>query len=1762
VGFLDQLDKEDTPETQESPKTTRGFLDELDGNSDSQDDNAGSAQPTVQGQVQQNVEPAKGLLNVLKTIGEGIKNIPNAIGGFAQQEGQNLQDLGGNLANQPAQTIASMPGAVGYGAMQGVRDLAQGVTDIPFALANAYQGKEKYKNPIQLPDVGDIKDIYGVTLKDKYPGMGTAKTLGSFLPYMIPGAGAVEAGTKSATIPALLKSAGSGAGIGFAATPGNLQNKVSGAGAVGLTGAALHGFGMGIEKYNDLNLDTMTNKKLNKIYASKDELSNSLQATQDSIEANKSLPATHRSPERIKRLQKSADGFRNKLNELNAQENGLIKQYSERTGTPYSEIPEDTLQGNVVENAAPESSVTQELQDNSTLKDEYDQHIDNIKSKYGDLPNFKAKVLNDIDNGVNTPDVDNYKNVIALEGELNARNVPHEHLGLVDARKPETQQLGDEFTSVRNKLSAEKERLLKNQENLKPNSENWNKIQAEVNAIDAIDKLAVNAYADAHNSIIEEGLKELQAVKDAQATQEAKVQLQSDMLEAKKKELESGKKDLLKKAVNEGLTDQEQSTLINAQKDLNNINKVQEVENVKKEIDKQTAKAIIDKIGKNPESDTNEVAQVSNSESTEPQKAEAEVAEIGKPSEKVEQLEEEPEDERFAEIDKALDKEAEPKAAQIIKESKQAPDYYLSDSYNSIQRPQPLKETERQVLETESTIARKRKQKELENQIASIENAKDVMPAVKGYVRDWYNNVAVRKFDSSKNITELVNTSNDYAKNLEGIKANGKQLRELMPFLRERTEFPESGRPELKKLWADLSQEHKAKLTAIADKYKEPNEKLWKEYQQQNAGEYESVGDIENHISHIWDLDKTGKQKSLVSNYFITKSKFSKERTISNMKDGMDGIELANGEVLKLVPKTLDYAEILTAEADSTSKAIENKKLADLFLNLKNKDELPLVIRADKAPSTWVGIDHPALRKTVFIGGESKLGEKISPELQNRLYDLGITIGKRINSKAFGKPVGKIGEYTGGKEPPEIRLQRWFGDAHAHEIGHALDDVLGLGDDFFNRHENELYALNNDRIEHFMQSGDYKLADYAESAREQVAELFGHVFCEPEKATELAPNAMAEVLDRMSQNDNVKNLLPENFDWDKSKLTTEEVANTLFKMGVKVHPDIAGPMMLAFEDYKPLHPLTKAFWDLYDKINGTQKTFQLGFSGFHGFALSQKALPLLDKGILKVLNPKKIFNSVKNNDFDVYKQDDFARDAIRNGLKLEAPNDVYREQTENILKTVAEKGIGLDKFSKRNEIKATNELFKLAASGTSKLMEANNKVLWDVLHNNYKLGTYHTLVNNALENKHFEINKTGIHYEKRTFSDSEISDIKKEMTQFTNDVYGGQVWEILGVAKSMSKVLQRGFLSPDWLVATTREFCGMLSSEVGQKKLNSLADNSDFWDKVRDFTRFSGSSSITDSPIGAKIRGEAARKFWAKALTYSAIGYNAINVAMRLYDAKQNPDLYKDKKPIDYTTLGNAEGHKTYIFIGRTHDGKEIYLRPDKALREVPELITEPLKKLGGKVAPLPQAIITSFSGNSLSGYKNNNISNAKNDWEKIGASLEEMGKSFTPFALTANYQLYDTNHPITSRLESPAFYTGGFMPSSGGDSFTKGTNKYYDIIKNAKLKDDGTLPLVTQNKINKITEDLIMNKIDVQGVSRKSLQLTAPYQPAGEQSDFSKLTQKYANGEDIGDSKLADKVRKRYDESQSNIQEQTQNPDDVKEMIIEKITEKLQKGQ
>ena len=864
---------------------------------------------------------------------------------------------------------------------------------------------------------------------------------------------------------------------------------------------------------------------------------------------------------------------------------------------------------------------------------------------------------------------------------------------------------------------------------------------------------------------------------------------------------------------------------------------------------------------------------------------------------------------------------------------------------------------------------------------ARIEKAKQIVDArkynkvLKEGVQKWHAQINLRRYEADRVLNNFINITKGMAKE---IGVNDKNLREIMPFLRERTELPEElNRPELKTVWEKVHNKKgmAERLTNLADTASNKFEKFWNEYKAvQASGEYTGEENkIKNYINHEWDLGN-GKEKSLLTNYFATTSKHGKQRTIDTYYQGINGIQLENGEIRKLKPKVLDYAALLKMQSDNLIKATCDKALADSVKSFKTAEGANLVLPASQAPSNWVEINHSALNKTVARPVTTKFGEKVAPDLQNKLAEIGVAIGNRIPARKGNGSPNSLGRFV-KNQPPEIRLQRWFSNKTlAHEVGHAIDNALGLQNSgFVNRHREELLELNRERIEAFAKQGEKK---YAEKDSELIAELFGVMFNDVESALKYAPAATSEIMSKMTENKKFEGLLPANYDWSDAKHVMEEKVVEFFKMPVRVHPDIAATLKTVFEPKKEyLEVLGFKPGKAMDDINAVAKMFNFSLSGFHAWALSESYLGNTGvKGLKDTFNFKKIYDSIKNNDYDIYKKDEVAKRAIEDGLQIGATLDVQRGVVENLLDNT---GKWLE-----NNVKGFGRIFSLPVKTVAKGTELNNKALWDVIHNNYKLNTYELLVENE--------SKNGV-----------ISDAKrKEIAQWVNDSFGGLVWENLGISPSTKKAFSRWLMSPDWLLSSTRQFFGMFSSKTGHQKLNKLAATSDFWQKVKDTTQFFGINSMTDDINASGMRGQIARRFWARAAIQSIIYMNILNAVFRMWDRDKNPDLYPEKMTAkDFSMLGNSVGQKTCVFAGRNSDGTERYVRFGKQFREVPEMVEDPIKKIGGKIAPIPQTAATIMTGHSLSGFENKEMSEAKG-WKRVGVAAKQGVTTFLPFSV------------------------------------------------------------------------------------------------------------------------------------------------------------------
>lgn len=888
-------------------------------------------------------------------------------------------------------------------------------------------------------------------------------------------------------------------------------------------------------------------------------------------------------------------------------------------------------------------------------------------------------------------------------------------------------------------------------------------------------------------------------------------------------------------------------------------------------------------------------------------------------------------------------------------------------------------------LETKSQKQRKAKTKERIEKAKQIVDARKYNKILKDGIHKWKGEIGIRRYEVDRTLNNFINITRQISKEL---KVNDKNLREIMPFLRERTELPEKlNRPELVKVWEKVHNTTgmAERLTNLADTLSNKTEKFWNEYKSIQAnGEY--TGDenvIENYINHEWDLEDK-QTKNLLTNYFSTSSKHGKQRTIKTYYDGINGIKLENGEIKQFKPKTLDYAELVKMQTDNLIKATCDKALADSVKSFKTSEGANLILPASQAPSSWVEINHSALNKTVARPVKTSFGEKVAPDLQNMLAKIGVAIGNRLPSRKGNGQPNSLGRFV-KNEPPEIRLQRWFSNKTlAHEVGHALDNALKLKEDgFVNRHKQELMDLNRERIEAFSKQGD---KHYAEKDSELIAELFGVMFNDLDTAYQIAPTATNEVIEKMTKN-NMENLLPANFDWAEAKHVMEEKVVEFFKVPVRVHPDIAATLKTVFEPKKEyLDILGFKPGKVLDEQTAIMKMLEFSVSGFHNIALTESYLGNVGiKGLKESLNLKNVWNALKNNEYDVYKKDKIASQAIQDGLQIGTPLDIDRGTVETIVNNIGN-------WAEKN-IPYLGKSFSMITKTAEKGIEVNNKILWDVIHNNYKLTTYELLVNQEAE--------------KGVMTDAK----RKEIAQWVNDSFGGLAMENLGITPSAKKMMSRWLMSPDWLIATTRQFMGIFSTETGHKKLNKLASSSDFWQKAKEVSQVLGIHSLTDDVTASGTRGRIARKFWIRSAIISALYMNILNAIFRMKDKDDYPELYPEKlTPKDYSIWGNSLPTDNlfvrlfpYVFVGRNKDGTEIYLRLGKQFREVPEMVADPIKHFGAKLAPVWQSGATVFTGRNIGGFEDKEMADAKG-WKRIGLGAKNLGSRYVPLSIQNAY--------------------------------------------------------------------------------------------------------------------------------------------------------------
>jgi len=212
--------------------------------------------------------------------------------------------------------------------------------------------------------------------------------------------------------------------------------------------------------------------------------------------------------------------------------------------------------------------------------------------------------------------------------------------------------------------------------------------------------------------------------------------------------------------------------------------------------------------------------------------------------------------------------------------------------------------------------------------------------------------------------------------------------------------------------------------------------------------------------------------------------------------------------------------------------------------------------------------------------------------------------------------------------------------------------------------------------------------------------------------------------------------------------------------------------------------------------------------------------------------------------------------------------------------------------------------------------------------------------------------------------------LKEEVAQLVNDTFGGQVWDNLLVTPKAQQALHWLLLSPDWTLSTLRQAA---------------------------------------SPFAKGIRGKLGRKFWLRAAFYFWGGSNALNYAMTKKHTGEGKWMWE-----------NDPKHKTYIFIGFNEDGSKKYLRFGKQYREIFEWFANPIKKFGGKLAPVTREAYTQLSGYTPTGWKTEWADKEFFDpkgLEERAKSLIKMGLPYSVSTISRSKNLLGIAFPISKGL-------------------------------------------------------------------------------------------------------------------------------------------------
>lgn len=456
-------------------------------------------------------------------------------------------------------------------------------------------------------------------------------------------------------------------------------------------------------------------------------------------------------------------------------------------------------------------------------------------------------------------------------------------------------------------------------------------------------------------------------------------------------------------------------------------------------------------------------------------------------------------------------------------------------------------------------------------------------------------------------------------------------------------------------------------------------------------------------------------------------------------------------------------------------------------------------------------------------------------------------------------------------------------------------------------------------------------------------------------------------------------------------------------------------------DPSHLNPLTNRLIDGVWATSGLMKKIALSFSFFHHGALTETAIAMMKPHhAAKVIAKNLFWDVITKGNIPAMNDQEAARDAVKHLVSLGASNDYVTADVNNLTTQ-------LHRWTKDKHIPVAQQ----AAYVLDFLNKGSDKILWDTIHDGYKIASFEMMAR--------EIRAKA---KREGWSHADLENSLDEAGHLVNDTYGGLHFDILGFSPKSVRIMRALLLSPDWTLATIRQAL----SPFGFGKLYG---DEGFWRTI----------GGGENPV--RTRKKYGRAFWVTAMIFFYGLMNGLNAYFRAKDEEEMRQEAEEMRKVDktykspyelaypngmkwhdYLMPGNTLSHQTHLFTGRYEDGTERYARWGKQFRELPELFFgrdgfsfpgPMIDKLSGKANPFLASVFEFVSGHSLSGWENVHMKDKKG-WERDVARLYLLASKFVPYS-------------VPTQEDKDFYWLDLVMPSSKGFTPGKAINYFEKAI-------------------------------------------------------------------------------------------------------------------